>query len=115
MEEVARQTQSVKQASQAKSAFLANMSHELRTPLNAILLYSDLLQEDALELGLHGIQSDAGKIKGAGRHLLSLIDDILDVSKIEAGQMTLVLEDLELPIQATNGHHLPAHGHAVHS
>jgi signal transduction histidine kinase len=95
-EEVARQTQAVQLASQAKSAFLANMSHELRTPLNAILLYSELLQEDAIEHGLKSIQADAAKIQGAGRHLLGLIDDILDVSKIEAGHMRLHVEDVEL-------------------
>lgn len=95
-EEVARQTMAVQLASQAKSAFLANMSHELRTPLNAILLYSELLQEDAHEHGLEGIQMDATKIQGAGRHLLGLIDDILDVSKIEAGQMRLHVEEMEL-------------------
>jgi signal transduction histidine kinase/ligand-binding sensor domain-containing protein len=95
-EEVARQTQAVQSASQAKSAFLANMSHELRTPLNAILLYSELLQEDASEHGLQGIQEDACKIYGAGKHLLGLIDDILDVSKIEAGHMRLNVEEVEM-------------------
>ncbi|MFZ1615264.1 MAG: two-component regulator propeller domain-containing protein, partial [Holophaga sp.] len=95
-EEVARQTRAVLMASQAKSAFLANMSHELRTPLNAILLYSELLQEDAAEHGLKNVQQDASKIQGAGRHLLSLIDDILDVSKIEAGHMKLQVDEVEL-------------------
>jgi len=101
-EEVARQTQAVQLASQAKSAFLANMSHELRTPLNAILLYSELLQEDATDHGLLSIQADAAKIQGAGRHLLSLIDDILDVSKIEAGHMKLHVEEMDLPAFLTD-------------
>jgi len=94
--EVARQTRALQQASQAKSAFLANMSHELRTPLNAILLYSELLQEEAGEHGLQTLQGDASKIQGAGRHLLGLIDDILDVSKIEAGHMKLHVEEVPL-------------------
>lgn len=95
-EEVARQTRALQVASNAKSAFLANMSHELRTPLNAILLYSELLQESAREDGLPKMLRDADRIHGAGRHLLALINDILDVSKIEAGQMELHLEEIEL-------------------
>ncbi|WLT33061.1 ATP-binding protein [Geothrix sp. PMB-07] len=96
MEEVARQTSAPLAASRAKSAFLANMSHELRTPLNAILLYSELLQEDTKDPALAGLRKDAVKIQGAGRHLLSLIDDILDMSKIEAGHMRMDLRDFEL-------------------
>jgi signal transduction histidine kinase/CheY-like chemotaxis protein len=84
------------EASRAKSAFLANMSHELRTPLNAILLYSELLQDDATEQGMDALVPDIQKIHGAGRHLLSLIDGILDLSKIEAGKMTLFWEDVEV-------------------
>jgi signal transduction histidine kinase/DNA-binding response OmpR family regulator len=84
------------EASRAKSAFLANMSHELRTPLNAILLYSELLQDDAKDQGMDALVPDIQKIHGAGRHLLSLIDGILDLSKIEAGKMTLFLEDVDL-------------------
>jgi signal transduction histidine kinase/ligand-binding sensor domain-containing protein len=95
-DEVALQTQAFVLASQAKSAFLANMSHELRTPLTAILLYSELVQEDAKAHGLKKLEHDASRIQGAGRHLLALIDDILDVSKIEAGHMRIALEDLEL-------------------
>ncbi len=83
-------------ASRAKSAFLANMSHELRTPLNAILLYSELLQEDAREQGMDSLVPDIQKIHGAGKHLLSLIDGILDLSKIEAGKMNLYMEDVDL-------------------
>ena len=76
-------------ANQAKSRFLANMSHELRTPLNAIIGYSEMLAEDAVENGAQQTLADLGKIETAGRHLLSLINDILDLSKIEAGRMEL--------------------------
>jgi PAS domain S-box-containing protein len=79
-------------ASRAKSAFLANMSHELRTPLNAIIGYSEMLQEDLRERGAADLVPDMVKIHGAGKHLLRLINDILDVSKIEAGKMDLVPE-----------------------
>jgi PAS domain S-box-containing protein len=76
-------------ASAAKSQFLASMSHELRTPLNAILGYSEMLQEDAVEAGVPALVPDLEKIHAAGRHLLTLINDILDLSKIEAGRMDL--------------------------
>jgi PAS domain S-box-containing protein len=79
-------------ANQAKSAFLANMSHELRTPMNAIIGYSEMLAEDAKDDGLDDMLVDLGKITAAGKHLLSLINDILDLSKIEAGKMDLFLE-----------------------
>lgn len=79
-------------ANQAKSDFLANMSHELRTPLNAIIGYSELLEEDAEDLGQMDFIPELKKIQGAGRHLLSLIDGVLDLSKVEAGQMILDLE-----------------------
>lgn len=83
-------------ASTAKSAFLANMSHELRTPLNAILLYSELLQEDARDAGNAEAVGDLDRIRSSSRHLLTLINGILDLSKIEAGKMTLYLEDIDL-------------------
>jgi signal transduction histidine kinase len=93
---VRERTEELVQASKAKSAFLANMSHELRTPLNAILLYSELLEEESREAGQTGVLADAKKIHAAGRHLLGLIDDILDISKIEAGRMTLDLRDVNM-------------------
>lgn len=83
-------------ANRAKSAFLANMSHELRTPLNAIIGYSDILVEDAQELGNKQTVSDLDKIRNAGKHLLRLIDDILDISKIEADKMELCLESFDV-------------------
>ena len=83
-------------ASRSKSQFLANMSHELRTPLNAIIGYSEMLVEEAEDLGNEAMLADLAKIHSAGRHLLSLINDILDLSKIEAGKMDLFVEDFEL-------------------
>ena len=89
-------------ASHTKSAFLANMSHELRTPLNAILLYSEILIDEVTERGAGVLTADLNKIQTAGRHLLSLIDDILDLSKIEAGRMTLYVEDVDIPALLAN-------------
>ena len=80
------------EASQHKSQFLANMSHELRTPLNAIVGYSEMLQEEAEDLGVDSFIPDLQRVNAAGRHLLGLINDILDLSKIEAGRMDLFLE-----------------------
>jgi len=84
------------QATRAKSDFVASMSHELRTPLNAIIGYSDILFEDAESAGRESEMADLRKIQDAGKHLLGLIDNILDLSKIEAGKMTLYLETFEL-------------------
>ncbi|MEO7647535.1 MAG: response regulator, partial [Gemmatimonadaceae bacterium] len=80
-------------ASRSKSQFLANMSHELRTPLNAIIGYSEMLQEQAEDEAQTAYVSDLVKIRSAGRHLLALINDVLDLSKIEAGKMQLFLEE----------------------
>jgi signal transduction histidine kinase/DNA-binding response OmpR family regulator/HAMP domain-containing protein len=83
-------------ADQHKSEFLANMSHELRTPLNAIIGYSEMLEEEAQDLGHDTFIPDLQKIHGAGKHLLSLINNILDLSKIEAGKMDLYLENFKI-------------------
>ncbi|MDE5096279.1 MAG: ATP-binding protein [Trichodesmium sp. St11_bin5] len=83
-------------ANRSKSAFLATMSHELRTPLNAIIGYSDILYEDVLEGGYKDFIPDIERIKLAGKNLLEMISDILDISKIEAGQVTLYLESIEV-------------------
>ena len=82
--------------SRAKSQFLANMSHELRTPMNAILGYSEMLMEDAVENSTPSAHQDLSRIHTAGKHLLRLINDILDLSKIEAGKMELYLEQFDL-------------------
>ena len=79
-------------ANHAKSAFLANMSHELRTPLNHVIGYSEMLQEEAEDLGQADFLPDLQRIRAAGKHLLTLINDILDLSNIEAGKMELSLE-----------------------
>ncbi len=87
--EVAARTRELEQASAAKSAFLANMSHELRTPLNAVLLYGELLGEEARQKGDEGLGRDLARVHAAGRHLLALVNGILDIAKIEAGKMGL--------------------------
>ncbi len=91
-----RAKEAAEAANKSKSAFLANMSHELRTPLNAIIGYSEMLQEEAQEIGQPGLVPDLEKIHGAGKHLLGLINDVLDLSKVESGKMTLYLEDFEV-------------------
>ncbi len=83
-------------ANRAKSSFLANMSHELRTPLNAIIGYSEMLEEEVAELGNEDLIPDLRKIQSAGSHLLDLINNVLDLSKIEAGRMELYLEYFEV-------------------
>ncbi len=105
-------------ANRAKSAFLANMSHELRTPMNAIIGYSEMLIEEADELEPADFIPDLEKVLGAGKHLLGLINDILDLSKIEAGRMELYLETFSIasliegvvstiqPLLAKNGNSL---------
>jgi signal transduction histidine kinase/CheY-like chemotaxis protein len=87
--DLAREKDQAEQASAAKSLFLANMSHELRTPLNAIIGYSELLIEENESSGATGASADLRSIQRAGRHLLSLVNDVLDLSKIEAGRMEL--------------------------
>ncbi len=82
----------------AKSQFLANMSHELRTPLNAIIGYSEILKEDATELKIEDFIPDLQKINVSGKQLLELIDEVLDLSKIEAGKMDLFVEEIDLKI-----------------
>lgn len=83
-------------ANRAKSTFLANMSHELRTPLNAIIGYSEMLVEDAQDFGYDDFVPDLLKIRASGGHLLDLINNVLDISKIEAGRMELYLEEYDV-------------------
>jgi signal transduction histidine kinase len=83
-------------ANKAKSFFLANMSHEIRTPLNAIIGYSDMLQEEAVEQGYAKLVPDLQKIHSAGKHLLNVISDVLDLTKVEAGKMELLMENFDV-------------------
>jgi signal transduction histidine kinase/DNA-binding response OmpR family regulator len=94
--EIEDKSQQLQIANQHKSDFLANMSHELRTPLNAIIGYSEMLEEEAGDLRQDAFVPDLQKIHGAGKHLLSLINNVLDLSKIEAGKMDLYLEDFAI-------------------
>ncbi len=94
--ELAQARDAALQASRAKSDFLANMSHELRTPLNAIIGYGEMLQEEARDSEHDEYLADLERIVAAGRHLLGLINDVLDLSKIEAGKMEVHLDAFDL-------------------
>ncbi|WP_246692813.1 response regulator [Methylobacterium sp. WL64] len=85
-------------ANRAKSSFLANMSHELRTPLSAVIGYSEMLEEEAEELGQDSLLKDLGKIKANAKHLLGLINDVLDLSKVEAEKMETYAEDIDVDV-----------------
>ncbi|MBS1875116.1 MAG: HAMP domain-containing protein [Acidobacteria bacterium] len=113
--------EAAEQSNRAKSAFLANMSHELRTPLNAVIGYSEMLREDAEDRADETAVNDLKKIEKAGRHLLSLINDVLDLSKIEAGRVELHIEPVPVdslirdvtatvePLAKRNGNRLVVH------
>jgi PAS domain S-box-containing protein len=95
-EELRRAKTAAEEASRSKSQFLANMSHELRTPLNAIIGYSELLREEAEDIGQESFVQDLSKIESAGKHLLDLINGVLDIAKIEAGKMELHAETFDV-------------------
>ncbi|MEA5476882.1 response regulator [Pseudanabaena galeata UHCC 0370] len=97
-EELALARDRALEASRTKSTFVANMSHELRTPLNAIIGYSEMLEEDAALLGLDDFKDDLQKIYRSGKHLLDLINDILDMTKIEAGKLEIYYDDFDVPM-----------------
>ncbi|WP_217352469.1 ATP-binding protein [Candidatus Viridilinea mediisalina] len=106
-------------ANQAKSSFLANMSHELRTPLNAVIGYAEMLMDDLDQFGASNLVNDAGQIYDSANHLLGLINDILDLSKIEAGKIDLFLEDVSVSklidnVAATVLPMLEQHGNQLH-
>ncbi len=94
--ELAKATENAQAANKAKSTFMANMSHELRTPMNAIIGYSEMLIEELEDTDQEDLVPDLKKINAAGQHLLGLINDVLDISKIEAGRMELYLEAFDI-------------------
>jgi signal transduction histidine kinase/DNA-binding response OmpR family regulator len=94
--ELAEARDAALEATRLKSEFLANMSHELRTPLNAIVGYSEMLMENAEDSGREDELADLQKIRAAGEHLLALINEVLDLSKIEAGKLELHLETVDV-------------------
>jgi PAS domain S-box-containing protein len=95
-EEFAAAKQDAEAANLSKSQFIANMSHELRTPLSAVIGYSEMLAEELQDLGQESLLTDIGKIESNARHLLSLINDVLDISKIEANRMEVFAEDFDV-------------------
>ena len=95
--EIEDKTRQLEVASRHKSNFLATMSHELRTPLNAIIGYSELLEEECADVGHVSYLPDLARILSSAKHLLALINDILDLSKVEAGRMTLYVETIDIP------------------
>jgi signal transduction histidine kinase len=101
-QEIEDKRRQLEAASQHKSEFLAKMSHELRTPLNAIIGYSEMLQEEAQERQQDSFIPDLERINAAARHQLELINDILDLSKVDAGKMELELTDFHLPTVIDN-------------